>query len=269
MENGDVPGDILGLIAADRPDTILLTEHTMPLRDHFRPPLSDRASWEELNGGWPMVIVQHLGRTLPDRYVAAPRVHLGSQAEVDVATLDRAVGRVAGSGPPDNGGGPSAAWAPAAPTLAVETELADADEYEVREYDTQRGRRLVAAVELISPANKDRPESRGQFVAKCAALLRERVSVVLVDVVTVRDFNLYAELLQLIGERDPAMRDAIYAVACRWCPRGASRWLEAWSRPLAVGEALPTLPLWLSDELAIPLDLEASYEQTCHDLRIL
>ena len=242
----------------------------MPLRDHFRPPLSNFSSWEELHGGWPMVIVQHLGRSLPARYVAAPRVHLGSQVEVDVATLDR-VGSQAGDRQPDEGTAAVVAWSPAEPTLAVETELADADEYEVRVYDAQRGRRLVAAVELISPATKDRPESRRQFVAKCAALLRQRVSVVIVDLVTVRDFNLYADLLDLIGEQDPATGDpppAIYAVSCRWRPRGLSRWLEAWSLPLAIGEPLPVLPLWLSDDLAIPLDLEASYEQTCRDLRI-
>jgi hypothetical protein len=29
-----------------------------------------------------------------------------------------------------------------------------------------------------------------------------------------------------------------------------------------------SLPLWLAEDLAIPLDLEASYEQTCRDLRI-
>jgi hypothetical protein len=29
---------------------------------------------------------------------------------------------------------------------------------------------------------------------------------------------------------------------------------------------LPTLPLWLAEELAVPLDEEESYEQTCHDL---
>jgi hypothetical protein len=149
--------------------------------------------------------------------------------------------------------------------------MADADEYEVRVYDVQRERRLVAAVELVSPANKDRPETRAQFVAKCAAMLRQRVSVVLVDVVTVRGFNLYAELLEWVGGRDRALGDdppATYAAACRWRPRGARRWLEAWSRPLEVGQPLPVLPLWLSEELAIPLDLEASYEQTCRDLRI-
>ena len=26
----------------------------MPLRDHFRPPLADKRSWDELHGGWPM-----------------------------------------------------------------------------------------------------------------------------------------------------------------------------------------------------------------------
>jgi hypothetical protein len=32
----------------------------MPLRDHFRPPLDDVHSWDELHGGWPMMIVQKL-----------------------------------------------------------------------------------------------------------------------------------------------------------------------------------------------------------------
>jgi phenylacetate-coenzyme A ligase PaaK-like adenylate-forming protein len=72
-------------------------------------------------------------------------------------------------------------------------------EYEVRVYDTERNQRLVAAVELVSPANKDRPEHRQTFVAKCAALLQNQVSVTIVDVVTVRAFNLYGELLDLIG----------------------------------------------------------------------
>lgn len=30
----------------------------MPLRDHFRPPLSQTSLWEGVHGGWPMVIVQ-------------------------------------------------------------------------------------------------------------------------------------------------------------------------------------------------------------------
>jgi hypothetical protein len=43
---------------------------------------------------------------------------------------------------------------------------------------------------------------------------------------------------------------------------------ETWAYPLNVGERLPTLPLWLTPDLAISLDLEASYEATCRALRI-
>lgn len=242
----------------------------MPLRDHFRPPLSERTSWEGVHGGWPMVIVQQLGKTLPAQYVAEPRVDLGAQVEIDVAAFDQESDTTSYV-EADQGGVAAAVWAPAEPTLAVETELADFDEYEVRVYDARHGRRLVAAIEIISPGNKDRPENRSQFVAKYAALLRQRVSVVLIDLVTVRDFNLYGELLQWIGEQDQTLGDdppAVYTVSCCWRPRGGSRWLEAWNHPLAPGRPLPVLPLWLTDDLAIPLDLEASYEQTCRDLRI-
>lgn len=241
----------------------------MPLRDHFRPPLNQHSSWEEVHGGWPMVIVQQLGQLLPPQYVAAPRVHLGSQAEIDIAAYDR--GDRTADYSSSVGGLATAAWAPAKPTFEFETELADFDEYEVRIYDTQRGRHLVAAIELICPANKDRPESRRQFVAKCAELLRQHVSIVLVDLVNVRDFNLYTEMLEWIGEEQELRNDDLqstYAVSCCRRPRGLKRWLESWNHPLTIGAPLPTLPLWLSDELAIPLDLEASYEQTCRDLRI-
>jgi hypothetical protein len=37
---------------------------------------------------------------------------------------------------------------------------------------------------------------------------------------------------------------------------------------MALAHPLPTLPLWLTEDHAIPLDLEASYEQTCRYLRI-
>ena len=48
-----------------------------------------------------------------------------------------------------------------------------------------------------------------------------------------------------------------------------ANWLiESWMQPLSIGRPLPTLPLWLSDDLAVPLDLEASYEETCRVLRL-
>jgi hypothetical protein len=141
----------------------------------------------------------------------------------------------------------------------------------VRVYDTEHHRRLAAAVEIVSPANKDRPENRRVFVAKCAALLREQVSVAIVDVVTTRQFNLYSDLLELIGQADPSLAapaPSLYAAACRWRRRADSGRLETWANALAIGQPLPTLPLWLADNLSVPLELEATYEETCRVLRI-
>ena len=130
---------------------------------------------------------------------------------------------------------------------------------------------LVAAIEFLSPANKDRPESRDAFVAKCAVLLRKGVAVSVVDLVTIRQFNLYAQLMAFVGHPDPsktAEGPPTYAASCRWLTKGTRARLEAWSHTMAIGQPLPTLPLWLADSLVIPLELEKSYEQACHDLWI-
>ena len=173
--------------------------------------------------------------------------------------------------PDENGGVLTAVWAPARPSLAVETTFPDADEYEVRVYDVKRGRHLVAAIEIVSPANKDRPEHRNMFVAKCAALLQQGVAVSIVDLVTVKRFNLYVELLATVGHADPTTGDPpshLYAASLRWTRQGDRTILQAWSHELTLGKSLPTLPLWLGPDLVIPLHLEPSYQQACHDLSI-
>ena len=86
-------------------------------------------------------------------------------------------------------------------------------------YDQSRGRQLVAAVEIVSPANKDRPANRQAFVAKCAALLQNRVCVSIVDLVTTRQFNLYCDLLKLIGQTDPAFAQLALCNLCGDLPR--------------------------------------------------
>ena len=244
----------------------------MPLRDHFRPPLDNLRSWEEFHGGWPMMLVATLSRTLPPRYVAGPRVHLGAYIEIDVSAFEEDVPTPSGPAVSvEEGGVATAVWAPPKPTFEVAADLPEQDEYEVRVYDTKRHRRLVAAIEIVSPANKDRPEHRRTFVAKCAALLQQRVSVAIIDLVTTRQFNLYGDLLDLIGQADPSLAPEpppLYAAACRWAREGKAWHFRAWTHALAIGQPLPTLPLWLADDLAVPLELEASYEETCRILRI-
>ena len=174
---------------------------------------------------------------------------------------------------PENGGGsPRRSGRTPRPTLAVATDLPDLDEYEVRVYDTKRRHRLVAAIEIVSPANKDRPEHRRAFVAKCKALLQNRVSVAIVDLVTTRASNLYYELLEFANVTDPSLPaepPSTYAAACR-CARAEDAWLlETWSYPVAVGRHLPMIAIWLAEDLAVPLDLEQSYEETCTPCELL
>src|SRR3954447_26145336 len=149
----------------------------MPLRDHFHPPLADRRKWEAVHTSWPTMIVVDLTRRLPAGYVAEPGVHQGPSIEVDVATYED-VASLSGPTRDESGGGTAVAtavWAPPMPTLTFATDWPAQDAYEARVYDARAGVRLVAAVEIVSPANKDRPEARRAFVAKCAALLQERV----------------------------------------------------------------------------------------------
>jgi hypothetical protein len=244
----------------------------MPLRDHFRSPLNDRRSWDELHGQWPAMIVQSLYRLLPEGYVAAPTVHPDASFEIDLSTYEE--DEPSPPADPANGGegGATVAWKAPAPTLTLEVDLPEQDEYEVRVYDAQRGRRLVAAIELVSPSNKDRPESRRAFVTKTAALLQQDVCVSIVDIVTVRHFNLYADLLQLVAGSDPALGTEpphLYSATLRRRQRLRRRTLlDTWFYPLVLGKPLPTLPIWLDSDLGVSLDLEATYEDTCRVLRI-
>lgn len=249
----------------------------MPLRDHFHPPLINRHRWNELHVGWPMMIVKQLYDLLPKGFVAAPRVQLGQFFEIDVAALE--CDDPSGASPETgSGNGGVALAAPPKPTLTLETNLPEQDEFEVRIYDTQQ--QVVAAIEIVSPANKDRPENRRAFAAKVTALLQKEVCVSIVDLVTIRHFNLYADLLEFIeGEVDPELGPnppSLYSVTFRsrknpgvkQLPGTKPFLLDLWYYPMMLGQTLPTLPLWLTAEQYVLLPLEASYEETCRLLHI-
>ena len=90
----------------------------MPLCDHFRSPVNDTHSWDEVHGQWPMEIVRDLMTILPAGFRAAPKVHLGSPFEVDVSTFDRDTRDP--DDPVDARGG--------TPTFTVEADLSEQDE---------------------------------------------------------------------------------------------------------------------------------------------
>lgn len=196
-----------------------------------------------------MLIVEELVPRLPEGFVAEPRVHLGSFYEISVCAYEHEAERDhRASAPAASGAAAISVEACPAPTSTIDADFPEQYAYEVLIFDVQRERRLVAAVEIVSPANKDRHESRQLFVATCFNLLRQDVCVSIVDLVTIRQFNLYEDLLALLAQSDPTPDQApsTYAVTCRKQPGIWRAKVDSWFWPLAIGEPLPSLPVWLS-----------------------
>ena len=185
----------------------------MPLLDHFHPPLHGPRRWEGFHHSWAAFIAQQLNRdVLPEGYYAESEISLGPELEIDVATLELDSPTTRGSGVATS----AAVWSPPKPQQAVAVDFSHLETYEVRVYQDLGGAQLRAAIELVSPANKDRAGSRLTFAAKCAGYLRLGVSLIVVDVVTSRAGNLHAELFETLEVKSrppPGSR-----------PRGCTRW---------------------------------------------
>jgi hypothetical protein len=132
--------------------------------------------------------------------------------------------------------------------------------------------RLAAAIEFVSPANKDRPANRKAFAVKCASYLQEGAALIVVDIVTNRGGYLPQDVFDVLAEPTTARLsgvDMLYAFACRAVAlKDKQTALEAWPERLELGKPLPTLPLWLAADCVIGVPFEDSYAETCKTLRI-
>jgi len=232
----------------------------MPLRDHFRPPLSTLRSWESFHAAWIASLADALNEILPPRYFAERQVHAGPRIEIDVATLEEAT---LGPVPSRNGGTATRtapAYAPPAPSMT--TEAVFADDFEIRIIESGAGPTLVAAIELVSPGNKDRADARRTFAAKCATYLANGVSLIVVDVVTSRAGNLHNEIVSFLPRAsDCRFGDdaSLSAIAYRPIRRDGQPEIDIWTHALGLGQDLPILPLALDAVECVPVDLESTY----------
>jgi hypothetical protein len=134
----------------------------------------------------------------------------------------------------------------------------------------ESGGRLVSAVELISPRNKDRPVARTTYVSRYVGYLIEGIHLLLTDVhprpVGFSFADAIAEQLEIAQPSCPVP----FAVSYRVGEPAASggRLLGIWRRELVVGESLPTIALPLTTEISIPVDLEHTYRQAAADAYI-
>ncbi len=235
----------------------------MPLLDHFHPPSFPRRSWESSHTLWTAQLTGNLNlRPLGYGFLAEANVPIGISVAADVAAFEEDSSTGGGS----NGAVATEVWVPPQPPLVMPVDFTKLETFEIRIYDQDRARTLVAVVELIGPGNKDRPEHRRAFLDKCAAYLREGISVVLVDIVTARRHSFHKELMVLFGcgeTAQSAVSTDLYATAYRVRLVGERTQLEVWPEPLALGEPMPSMPLWLTESLCVPLELEKAYQTAC------
>src|SRR6478735_5990477 len=125
----------------------------MPLLDHFHPPLSERRHWHSFHNSWATYLSSQLNTLLPEGYFAEANVQFG--VEIDVATFEEGAAKPAPAG-----------WTPPPPQASLPLELSGAV-VEVSVFSRMGGPVLAGAVELVSPANKDRPAHREALVSKC------------------------------------------------------------------------------------------------------
>jgi hypothetical protein len=243
----------------------------MPLFDHFRPPVENDLPWESLHSGWASTLAVVLNqRWLTRDFIALEHTHAGPYVEIDVGTFERPASTTPSM--PNGGGGVATlpeVYAPPQTLAAIPAVFPD--RFEVRVFTTRDGRRLVGAIELVSPRNKDRAEERRAFLAKCANYLSQGVSVVILDIVTTRHANLHNELLRWLNAPAGQLPDEapLYAAAYRPVLRNESPQIDVWAQTCAVGAVLPTMPLRLTGDLFVPVEFEATYLETCRQRRLI
>jgi hypothetical protein len=237
----------------------------MPLLDHFHAPLYPRHPWESFHSNWTTRIADGIAAVLPPEFQVEQQTHVGPGFEIDVGTVEEdSLSADLPDGPAVLTVPRAPAYAPPAPDRTIPAAIPDT--FEVRVFSTMAGMTLVAVVELVSPGNKDRVRERRAFATKCASFLAQGVSVVIVDMVSSRRANLHNETMRLL-EADPdlsfpqAVR--LYAVAYRPVRRNQRVQIDLWMHRLAVGSPLPTLPLRLTGDLFVPVELEATYQEAC------
>jgi hypothetical protein len=232
----------------------------MPLLDHFHAPLFPQRPWESFHTFWAAAIGEWLNRLLPPRYFAAIHTHLGSRIEADVAEFEQSARAEGVLGNGAAGGVAVQTWA--APVAVMSMPAVFPDDIEVQVLDTRDGVRVVAVVELVSPRNKDRPEARRAFAAKCTAYHARGIGLLTVDIVTNHHFNLHNELVDVLRTSASYLMPAevsIYAVAYRPARHEEENRIDLWPVALTIGERLPLLPLALRGAEPVPVDLEATY----------
>lgn len=218
---------------------------------------SDDRGWNSLHLVWQAQLLDWIQPRLPAGY----RAYLGS---VPALTIDAPNGR------PDLGvrQWPTEAAPPKNGSSGTSVPEPDSEAVAVFELDPQTAvhidfhGRLIAAIEIVSPRNKDRPDARHRYLGRYLGYIRQGVHLMLIDVLPrPADFSFADAIAANLRLTEPPC-PVPFAISYRVgepVPDGTL--VAVWRRPLRVGESLPTLPLALDVRESVPVDLDTTYRE--------
>ena len=123
-------------------------------------------------------------------------------------------------------------------------------------------RNVVAVIEIVSPGNMDRQHSLRTFVDKCVDLLDQQVNLLIVDPFPpgVHDVGGVHSAISAVYSDQPFELPNDKPLTC--VSYQVSPVLTAYVEPIAVGDRLPEMPLFLFDDRGTQLPLEETYQAT-------
>ena len=226
----------------------------MPLHDW-----TDERGWDSVHPIWMTYLIEWIQPRLPEGYKA----FLGGVPALTVASAN---------GRPDvsvRQWGPRPVGEVATGTAVLEPDM----ELSVAiRLDPQRAihidfhGQLVAAIELVSPRNKDRADAKQTYASRYLGYLRLGVHLLLIDVLPrPRGFSFADAITTGLGVELPPLPSP-FAAAYRVgevVPVGedVGSLVGVWRRQLQVGQPLPDLPLPLNVHQSVIVNLEETYQR--------
>ncbi|HEY2252829.1 MAG TPA: DUF4058 family protein [Planctomycetaceae bacterium] len=196
------------------------------------------------------------GGVLPTEYFALPEQNIRGPIP-DVLTL-----KLSSGGDEESGGGLAVVESPPRTSFVRRCEAdiyaAKADLITVR----HRHGDVVAVIEIVSPGNKGSRSEFTAFVQKSAALIRQNVHLLVIDLFppSNRDpHGIHKAIWDEFQEEEfelPPGKPLTLAAYDAGPPR------VAYVETMAVGDSLSSMPLFLKPEIYVPAPLEATYLTT-------
>lgn len=234
----------------------------MPILDHLSEEITNIVEFQSFHNAWAVYLAGKLNEVLPRGFRAKPHAQIGSW-EVDVRT-----DRFLTEGEKEKlkiQYRPPNASATAHTSFPIELEVFIVNV-------SQRTQKIIGVIEIVSKANKDRPQNRDAFIAKCHSILSQGISLIIGDILSVPFFNLHNQLLRAleisVGKIEEKNEMPLYCSSYRVTfDVNEKSVIEFWTHSLKVGETLPILPLFITSEIAVPVKLEEAYMEACERLK--